>query len=79
VPPERTEDGLTSTHRQKPSWGKRGGSGEVTMISHGVEISTAGGGGGIVRALSLGRFFFLFFFVVIMRYLFLGTKSLMQR
>ena len=32
---------------------------------------------GCVKILSVGRFFFLFF--VIMRYLFLGTKSLMQR
>jgi len=27
------------------------------MISHGVQISIAGGGGEMVRALSLGRFF----------------------
>jgi len=51
----------------------------VTMISHGVEISIAGGGGEMVHVLSLGRFFFLFLFFVIMPYLFLGTKSLMQR
>jgi len=51
----------------------------VTMISRGVEISIAGGGGEMVRVLSLGRFFFFFFFFVIMRSLFLGTKSLMQR
>jgi len=51
------------------------------MIYRGVEISIAGGGGDMVRVLSLGPFFFLFsfFFFVIMRYLFLGTKSLMQR
>jgi len=48
------------------------------MISLGVEISIAGGGGEMVRVLSLGRFLFFFFFVI-MRYLFLGTKSLMQR
>ena len=48
------------------------------MISRGVEISIAGGGGEIVRVLSLGRFFFFFFFFLFMRYLFLGTKSLMQ-
>ena len=47
------------------------------MISRGVEISIAGGGGEMVRVLSLGPFFFFFF--VIMRSLFLGTKSLMQR
>jgi len=35
------------------------------MISRGVEISIAGGGGEMVRVLSLGRFFFLFFFFVI--------------
>jgi len=50
------------------------------MISRGVEISIAGGGGEMVRVLSLGGFSFLFFFFfVIMRLLFLGTKSLMQR
>jgi len=31
------------------------------MISHGVEISIAGGVGEMVRGLSLGPFFFLFF------------------
>jgi len=40
----------------------------VTMISRGVEISIAVGGGEMVRVLSLGRFFFFLF--VIMRYLF---------
>jgi len=45
------------------------------MISRSVEISIAGGGGEKVHGLSLGGFFFF----VIMRYLFLGTKSLMQR
>jgi len=62
VPQERREDGLTSTPRQKPSWGKRGGWGKVTMISRGVEISIAGGVVAMVRGLSLGPFFFLFFF-----------------
>jgi len=47
------------------------------MISCGVEISIAGGAGEMVRGLSLGPLFFSFF--VIMRSLFLGTKSLMQR
>jgi len=32
------------------------------MISRGVEISIAGGGGEKVRVLSLGRFFFFFVF-----------------
>jgi len=66
----------------------------VTLISRGVEISIAGGvvamvrvfsfcwNGlcfvAMVRVLSLGRLFFLFSFLI-MRYLFLGTKSLMQR
>ena len=68
MPQERREDGLTSTARQLPSWGKRGGWGEVTTISRGVEISIAGGGAEIVHGLSLSRFFFLFF--VIMRSLF---------
>jgi len=49
------------------------------MISRGVEISIAGGGGEMVCVLSLGRFFSSFFFFVIMRSLFLGTKGLMQR
>jgi len=51
------------------------------MISRGVEISIAGGGGKMVRVLSPRSFFFPFFsfFSVIMRSLFLGTKSLMQR
>jgi len=44
------------------------------MISRGVEISIAGGVVAMVRVLSLGRFFFF----VIMCYLFLGTKGLMQ-
>ena len=55
MPQERRVDGLTSTPRQKPSWGKRGGWGKVTMISRGVEISIAGGVVAMVRALSLGR------------------------
>ena len=55
MPQERREDGLTSTTRQKPSWGKRGGWGKVTMISRGVEISIAGGVVAMVRGLSLGR------------------------
>ena len=55
MPQERGVDGLTSTPRQKPSWGKRGGWGKVTMISRGVEISIAGGVVAMVRALSLGR------------------------
>ena len=50
MPQERREDGLTSTPRQKPSWGKRGGWGKVTMISRGVEISIAGGVVAMVRA-----------------------------
>jgi len=50
------------------------------MISRGVEISIAGGGGEMVHGLSVRLFFsFFFFFFVIMRSLFLGTKSLMQR
>jgi len=46
----------------------------VTMISRGVEISIAGGGGEMVHGLSLGRFFFFFFGnqIVIM---FKGTKD----
>jgi len=34
------------------------------MISRGVEISIAGGGGEMVRALSLGSIFFFIFFVI---------------
>jgi len=49
------------------------------MISRGVEISIAGGGGEMIRVSILWSFFSFFFFFVIMRSLFLGTKSLMQR
>jgi len=61
-----------STPRQYPVWGKRGVWGKVTMISRGVEISIAGGGGEMVRVLSLSRFFFFF---VIMRSLFFRYKK----
>ena len=51
----------------------------MTMISRGVEISIAGGGGEMVRVLPLGHFIFLFFYffifcnqIVIM---FKGTKD----
>jgi len=49
----------------------------VTMISHGVEISIAGGGGEMVRVLSLGRslFFFSFFFLYQIVIMFKGTKD----
>jgi len=50
----------------------------VTLISCSVEISIAGGGGEMVRAYFLVVFLFFFLFVI-MCYLFLGTKSLMQR
>jgi len=51
------------------------------MISHGVEISIAGGRGEMVRGpISWSLFcFFSFFFFVIMCDLFQGTNSLMQR
>jgi len=39
----------------------------VTMISRGVEISIAVGGGEMVCVLSLGRFSFFFFFFLIIR------------
>jgi len=78
-PQERREDGLTSTTRQKPSWGKRGGWGKVTIISHGVEISIIGGGGEKLRDYPLVLFSLFSLFFVIMCSLFLGTKSLMQR
>ena len=49
----------------------------MTMISRGVEISIAGGGGEMVGVLSLGC---CFFFLFCNQALFvLGTKSLMQR
>jgi len=47
----------------------------VTIIEGGVAISIAGGVKEMVCDLSLRSFFFFF---VIMRSLFLGTKSLMQ-
>ena len=78
-PQERRGDGLTSTPRQRPSWENRGGWGKVSMISRGVEISIAGGVVAMVRGLSLRCSFFFLLFFIIMRYLFLGTKSLMQR
>jgi len=49
------------------------------MISRGVEISIAGGGGEMVHGPISWSLFLFFFFFVIMRYLFLGTKSLVQR
>jgi len=49
------------------------------MISRGVEISIAGGGGEMVRGPISWSFFLFFSFFVIMRSLFLGTKSIMQR
>ena len=49
----------------------------LTMISHGVEISIAGGLRKMVRAQRLGGFC-LFVFSRIMRSLFLGTRSLVQ-
>jgi len=65
-----------STPKQQPLWEKRGGWGKVTMISRGVEISIAGGGGEMVRVHSLVVFFLFFFFffnqIVIM---FKGTKD----
>jgi len=50
------------------------------MISRGVEMAIAGGGGEMVRIPSLGCFLLFLFllFFIIMRYLFLGTKSLVQ-
>jgi len=45
------------------------------MISRGVEISIAGGGGEMVRGLSLGRFFFTFFFLYPIVIMFKGTKD----
>jgi len=47
----------------------------VTMISHGVEISIARGGGKIVHGYLSGLFFFFCYPVLFV----LGTKSLMQR
>ena len=67
----------TSTPRQEPSWGKRGGGGEVTMISRGVEISIAEGLGEMVRVLLSGLF--VLFFIFYIMYSFLGTSTRMQR
>ena len=78
-PQKRREGGLMSTPRQWPSWEMRGGWGKVTMISRSIEISIVGGAEEMVRAYLSVVFFFFFLFFVIMRYLFLGTKSLMQR
>jgi len=45
------------------------------MISRGVEISIAVGGGEIVRGLSLGRFSFFLFFCNKIIIMFKGTKD----
>jgi len=50
-PQEKRGDGLMSTPRQQPLWEKRGDWGKVAMISHGVEISIAGGVVAMVRDL----------------------------
>ena len=50
----------------------------MTIISRGVEISIAGGGEEMVLAHPLVVVFFSFFFVIL-RSLFLCTKSLMHR
>jgi len=63
VPQERREDGLTSTPRQKPSWGKGGGWGKVVVISGGVEISSAGGVVAMVHVDIAWAFFFCFFVI----------------
>ena len=74
MPQERREDGLTSTPRQRPSWGKGGGWGKVVVISGGVEISSAGGVVAMVHVDIAWAFFFFFFCnqIVIM---FKGTKD----
>ena len=41
------------------------------MISRGVEISIAGGGGEMVRGLSLGRFLSFFFFLFFLNHVFI--------
>ena len=45
------------------------------MISRGVEISIAGGGGEMVRGLSLGHFLFFYFFFVIKSLLYLKVQK----
>ena len=67
---ERREKEGTSTPRQKPSWGKRGGCGRVMMISRGSEISIAEGVGEIVRGPSIRSFFFFLYIyhVFVVRY-----------
>ena len=54
----RRGGGLTSTPRPEPSWEQKGKWRKVTRISRGVEISIAGGGGEMVRGLSVDYFFF---------------------
>ena len=49
------------------------------MISRGVETSIPGGVVAMVGDLSLGRYFSFFFLFVIVGYLFLSTKSVMQQ
>ena len=76
-PQERREDGLTSTPRQKPSWEKRGGWGQVAMISRvlrfqSLEVLLRWFVGPIPWLLLLS---FSFFFFVIMDSLFLRYKK----
>ena len=52
----------------KPSEEGVGGGGWLTMKTHGVEISIAGGGEEIVRAHPLGGFFFCLYHVLLVRY-----------
>ena len=66
-----------------PVTNTREGWGKVTMISHGVEISIAGGVEEMVHAYISGLFFFFFFFFFFLffcnhAFIFSGTKSLMQ-
>ena len=68
---------LHPSRKQRPS--EKGRGGLPTMTSHGVEISIAGGVGEKVRAQPLGDSFFFSFFFYIMRSLFLGTRSFVQR
>ena len=52
---------------------KKGTGGQPTMMSHGVEISIAGGVGEKVRDQLLGGFFFFFFFFFFLYHVFIVT------
>ena len=74
----RERSGWCSSRRVPGSSLRVRGAGWVTMNSHGVEISIAGGVRKVVRAYLLGGFFFFFFFFISCIHCY-GTRTRMQR